>query len=66
MGGHQRRLHDAAVDQVGEGLGGAPADVALLELRDGTFEFVDNYSNKITGRQRLFVTGTILAGKRIP
>jgi predicted amidohydrolase len=22
---------------------GAPADVAILELRDGTFEFLDNY-----------------------
>src|SRR5262249_15181687 len=44
---------------------GAPADVALLELREGTFEFVDNYTNKITGRQRLFPSGTVLAGKRI-
>jgi dihydroorotase len=42
---------------------GAPADVALLELRDGTFEFQDNYNNKITGRQRLFPAGTVLAGK---
>src|SRR5262249_45587554 len=25
---------------------GAPADIALLELREGTFEFVDNYENK--------------------
>ena len=45
---------------------GAPADVALLELRDGTFEFVDNYENKRTGRQRLFPSGTVLGGKRIP
>lgn len=44
---------------------GAPADVALLELRDGTFEFEDNYNNKITGRQRLFPSGTVLAGKRV-
>jgi dihydroorotase len=45
---------------------GAPADVALLELREGTFEFLDNYNNKITGRQRLVPSGTVLAGKRIP
>ena len=45
---------------------GAPADITILELRDGSFQFLDNYENTITGRQRLFVTGTILAGKRIP
>jgi len=43
---------------------GAPADVALLELRDGAFEFEDNYKNRIAGRQRLFPAGTVLAGKR--
>ena len=45
---------------------GAPADVALLELRQGTFEFVDNYGNKRTGQQRLFPGGTVLGGRRIP
>ena len=45
---------------------GAPADVALLELREGTFEFLDNFKNTITGRQRLFPSATVLAGKRIP
>jgi dihydroorotase len=45
---------------------GAPADVALLELREGTFEFLDNYKGTITGRQRLFPAGTVLAGRRIP
>ncbi len=29
---------------------GAPADVAVLELREGMFEFVDNYGNNRTGR----------------
>jgi dihydroorotase len=43
---------------------GAPADVAILELREGTFEFVDNFENKRTGRQRLFPSATVLAGKR--
>jgi dihydroorotase len=42
---------------------GAPADVALLDLREGKFEFLDNFSNKITGNQRLFPDGTVLAGK---
>ena len=45
---------------------GAPADVAVLELREGTFEFLDNYENKRTGRQRLFPSATVLAGKRVP
>ena len=45
---------------------GAPADVAVLELREGSFEFLDNYKNTITGRQRLFPSATVLAGKRIP
>jgi len=44
---------------------GAPADVALLELREGNFEFLDNYKGTITGRQRLFPAGTVLAGRRV-
>jgi dihydroorotase len=45
---------------------GAPADVAVLELRKGKFEFLDNYKNKITGHQRLFPSATVLGGKRAP
>lgn len=45
---------------------GAPADVAVLDLRKGNFEFLDNFNNKITGRQRLFPNATVLAGKRVP
>jgi dihydroorotase len=44
---------------------GAPADIAILELREGAFEFLDNYENKRTGRQRLFPAGTVLGGKRV-
>jgi dihydroorotase len=44
---------------------GAPADVAVLELREGMFEFVDNFGNKRTGRQRLFPNATVLSGKRV-
>jgi dihydroorotase len=44
---------------------GAPADVAMLELKEGAFEFVDNFENKRTGRQRLFPSATVLAGKLV-
>jgi dihydroorotase len=44
---------------------GAPADVVVLELREGTFEFVDNYGNTRTGRQRLFPSETVLGGERV-
>jgi len=44
---------------------GAPADVAILELREGNFEFLDNFKGTITGRQRFFPSGTVLAGKRV-
>jgi dihydroorotase len=44
---------------------GAPADVAILELREGNFEFVDNYENKRTGKQRLFPSMTVLGGKQV-
>jgi len=45
---------------------GAPADIALLELRKGHFEFLDNFHNTVIGTQRLFPAGTVLAGKWIP
>jgi dihydroorotase len=44
---------------------GAIADVAVLDLRDGTFEFVDNENTMRTGRQKLFTTATVFAGKQI-
>ena len=39
---------------------GAQADIAVLELREGSFEFVDNYENLRTGSQRLFPHETVL------
>jgi dihydroorotase len=45
---------------------GAPADVAILELREGMFEFLDNYKGTRKGRQRLFPVASVLAGKRTP
>ena len=44
---------------------GAPADVAIMELREGTFEFLDNYNGKRTGRQRLVPSEVVLGGKRV-
>ncbi len=44
---------------------GAPADIAVLDLRDGAFEFADNYNNNRSGHQRLFPAATVLAGKRV-
>jgi dihydroorotase len=44
---------------------GAPADVALLELRKGPFEFLDNYKNTITGNQRFVPSATVLGGKQV-
>ena len=44
---------------------GAPADVAIMELREGNFEFLDNYKGTRTGRQRMFPSETVLNGKRV-
>lgn len=44
---------------------GAPADVAIMELREGSFEFLDNYEGRRVGRQRLFPIATVLNGKRV-
>jgi dihydroorotase len=45
---------------------GAPADIAVLELREGSFEFLDNYKGVRTGRQRLFPVATVVGGKKAP
>jgi dihydroorotase len=44
---------------------GAPADVAILELRDGRFEFVDNANTPRTGASKLFASAVVLGGKRV-
>jgi dihydroorotase len=43
---------------------GAPADVTVLEIRDGRFEFVDNAETKRTGNRKLVAVATLFAGKR--
>ena len=44
---------------------GAPADIAVLDFREGTFDFDDNFGGRKSGRQRLFPFATVLAGKRV-
>jgi dihydroorotase len=41
---------------------GAPADVSILELREGSFDFLDNVNTKRAGKQRLFTRATIFGG----
>jgi dihydroorotase len=42
---------------------GMPADVTLLELREGSFDFFDNERAKRSGMQRLFAARTLFGGK---
>ena len=43
---------------------GAPADIAVLELRKGTFEFVDNIDGTRTGRAKLVTSAVVMNRKR--
>lgn len=44
---------------------GAPADVAVFELREGTFEFVDNERTVRTGRHKLVPAAVVARGARV-
>jgi dihydroorotase len=44
---------------------GAVADVTILELTSGTFDFVDNYKGMRTGMQKLVTRVILVAGKRV-
>ena len=44
---------------------GAPADVAVLDLKEGDFEFVDNYKNARRGRRKLVAQAVVKDGKRV-
>ena len=44
---------------------GAPANIAVLELREGSFEFEDNFKGTRSGKKRLFPFATVLEGKRV-
>jgi len=41
------------------------ADVAVLDLRQGEFEFVDNIDGKRTGKQKLVTAAVLMNGKRV-
>ncbi len=61
--------HAAANVSVFKGLGtlapGAPADVAVFDLREGDFEFVDNVDATRTGHRKLVAAAVVMNGKRI-
>jgi predicted amidohydrolase len=42
---------------------GAPADVTVLELTQGAFEFTDNYKGSRAGTQRLVTRAVVFGGK---
>jgi dihydroorotase len=44
---------------------GAAADVTVLELRDGEFNFTDNYKGSRTGTQKLFTRNVVVGGKQV-
>jgi dihydroorotase len=43
---------------------GSTADITILELKQGDFDFVDNVNTKRTGNQKLFPRASFVAGKR--
>jgi dihydroorotase len=44
---------------------GAPADISILELRNGDFEFVDNANTTRKGTTKLFAHATVVSGKLV-
>ena len=54
----------AAFKDLGTLKRGAVADVAVFDLKEGDFEFVDNYKGKRTGRRKLVAQAVIVNGKR--
>jgi dihydroorotase len=44
---------------------GATADVTVLELTEGAFEFVDNYKGSRPGGRRLMTRAVVFGGKRV-
>jgi len=45
---------------------GAVADIAVLDLKEGDFEFVDNADTKRIGHKKLFPYAVVVRGKRLP
>ena len=44
---------------------GAPADVAVFELREGDFEFVDNVDEKRAGHRKLVPSAVVMNGRLV-
>jgi dihydroorotase len=44
---------------------GAPADVAILSIEEGSFRLVDSQRNEVTARQRVVCHGTVCRGIRL-
>ncbi|HUQ53554.1 MAG TPA: amidohydrolase/deacetylase family metallohydrolase, partial [Gammaproteobacteria bacterium] len=44
---------------------GSPADVTVLEMTSGTFEFVDNYKGTRSGSQRLVTRAVVFGGRLV-
>ena len=44
---------------------GAAADVTVLDLREGDFEFIDNYGTRRMGRRKLFPYAVVMGGKKV-
>ncbi len=44
---------------------GAAADVTVLELKEGNFEFADNLDHKRTGGKKLVPYAVVMGGKRV-
>jgi dihydroorotase len=44
---------------------GAVADIAVFDLREGDFEFADNYKGQRTGHRRLVPYAVVMDGKRV-
>jgi len=44
---------------------GAVADVAILRLEEGSFEFSDAFGDSVTGRQRMVPVTTVKDGRRV-
>ncbi len=44
---------------------GAVADVVVMAMEDGEFEFVDNAHEKRTGKQKLVTRATFQGGRRV-
>ena len=55
--------HEVKQDQLGNLSVGAPADIAVLSVKDGKFGFVDMYNTKLMGTQKLICQLTVRAGK---